>query len=651
MLVASLDIGGAETHIATLSSALAARGHKVTVASRGGQLCERLCGVEHIKIDLSSRSIVKLLRSYILLLRAVRKLRPDVIHSHSRIASFIGEMVARRERICFVTTVHARCSTDGPSGRLSRWGYYSIAVSDDLSRYLSANYSVCADKITVIPNGVDTGRFLPSECKKNRIVFVSRLDSDCSDAAYALCRISRRLIERYRGIEIRIVGGGSEYQKIAVLAKNINLSAGYEALTLSGAKNDVAAELSSARLFVGVGRCAIEAMSAAAPTIIAGNEGYFGIVNEKNAAEAASENFCARGCKGINDERLFDDICALLDMEDGKRKALSRYLREYAIEHNSVNSVAEKTLEAYEKVRSSVSFSPFGVCLCGYYGYENTGDDTLLDRAILRARQSFGNLPICALAHSKNRARYRFGIPCFNRYNILSVIRVIGRSRVLVFGGGTLFQDSTSLRSMLYYSSVACLALLFGKRVELWGNGFSKPKYATSRLLLRFILSRAAYVGTRDKPSLFIAREYGAKGARLEGDLAMGIKKSDCHATPNTDYITKNLDRFALFSLSKRTSRAEYEIFLKRAREIDVSPLVVSMYKGEDREINKRFAKEVGARYVEGLSASELIYLAGRADLCISARLHLLVFAKIANTPFERVGNDVKLVAFCDENG
>ena len=79
--------------------------------------------------------------------------------------------------------------------------------------------------------------------------------------------------------------------------------------------------------------------------------------------------------------------------------------------------------------------------------------------------------------------------------------------------------------------------------------------------------------------------------------------------------------------------------------------VVVSMYKGEDREINKRFAKEVSARYVEGLSASELIYLAGKADLCLSARLHMLVFAKIASTPFESVGNDVKLVAFCDENG
>lgn len=651
MLVASLDIGGAETHIVELSSALAALGHKVTVASLGGQLCKGTCGVEHIKIDLSSRSPIKLLRSYILLLRAVRKLRPDVIHSHSRIASFIGEMVARRERICFITTVHARFSTDGLTGRLSRWGYYSIAVSDDLARYLSANYSVCADKITVIPNGVDTERFLPCDKKKNRIAFVSRLDSDCSDAAYALCRISQRLTERYRGIEIRIVGGGSEYPKIAALADNINRSATYEAFTLSGAKNDVASELSSARLFVGVGRCAIEAMSAGVPTIIAGNEGYFGIINEKNAAEAAIGNFCARGCEGVSDERLFDDICALLDMEDSKRNALSRYLRAYAIDHNSIDVVAKRTLEAYKRAYFSVSFLPFGVCLCGYYGYENTGDDTLFDRAILRARQSFGDLPICALAHSKNRARYRFGIPCFNRYNILSVIRVIRRSRVLVFGGGTLFQDSTSLRSMLYYSSVACLALLFGKRVEIWGNGFSELKYAISRLLLRLILSRAAYVGTRDKPSLFIAREYGAKGAYLEGDLAMGIKKSDCHATPNTDHITKNIDRFAIFSLSKRTSREEYATFLKRAREIGMGLVVVSMYKGEDREINKRFAKEVSARYAEGLSASELIYLAGKADLCLSARLHMLVFAKIANTPFESVGNDVKLVAFCDENG
>ena len=168
--------------------------------------------------------------------------------------------------------------------------------------------------------------------------------------------------------------------------------------------------------------------------------------------------------------------------------------------------------------------------------------------------------------------------------------------------------------------------------------------------MLRSILSHSDYVGVRDKPSLEIADAYGAKRACLEGDLAMVIKKSDCHATPNTDHIIKNTGRFAVFSLSKRTSSEEYRIFVKRAKEIGISVIALSMYKAEDSEINQRFSSDVSARYAEGLSARELVYLLGRADFCLSARLHLLIFAKIAGTPFESVGNDPKLTAFCEEN-
>ena len=121
MLVASLDMGGAETHVVELCRALKSLGHEITVASRGGRLCRKLYGIPHVEIDLATRSPLRLLRSYILLLRTVKKTNPDIIHSHSRIASLLGERVARKKRICFVTTVHARFVLGGIYDRLSRW--------------------------------------------------------------------------------------------------------------------------------------------------------------------------------------------------------------------------------------------------------------------------------------------------------------------------------------------------------------------------------------------------------------------------------------------------------------------------------------------------------------------------------------------------
>ena len=58
---------------------------------------------------------------------------------------------------------------------------------------------------------------------------------------------------------------------------------------------------------------------------------------------------------------------------------------------------------------------------------------------------------------------------------------------------------------------------------------------------------------------------------------------------------------------------------------------------------------ETAGRYIEGISAEELIALLSRASFACGMRLHLLIFAKIAGVEFEGIGSDPKIKAFCDQ--
>lgn len=654
MLVASLDVGGAETHLFELCRTLVSLGNVVTVASNGGRLCEELKGfcVNCVKIPLDSKRPHSLLFSYIALRKLIKKEGFDIVHAHSRIAALVGSAAAKKEKKCFVTTVHANFRDTPLLNRFTRWGYRSIAVSEDLAAYLCEHYSITPERISVIPNGIDTDRFKPREKEGKGILFVSRLDADSSDAAYSLCRIAHRLADRHKGITVRICGGGSEYHRLSIMADKINLELGYHCISLLGGGRDIAAELDGSKVFVGVSRCALEAMSSGVPTFLAGNEGMLGTVNKENVKLAAESNFCCRGCPPIDDKKLLYGISELLELKDNARKELSDFLRSYVSEHNSAVKMARETLEFYKRTLGDVSFEGGGICLCGYYGYGNTGDETLLELAIKRARERGG---VNALAHSPRASQYRFGIPCVNRYNPFSVLDALLRSRTLVFGGGTLFQDRTSLRSMLYYLSVAECALVFGKRIELWGNGLCMPKYRYLQAWLRHILRHTAYIGLRDKPSLDIARSLcGAKAKiRLEGDLALSMSRESCRSSFRTRRLCEELERYALFALCKRSTQDEYRSAKKTAVELKekgITPIVIAMYPAEDREICRTLAIDSGGRYAEGLSAFELISLLGNAELCISARLHLLIFARIADIPFYALGDDPKLAAFCREN-
>lgn len=657
LLIDSLGIGGAETHVYDLCRELSRLGHNVTVASAGGELSRRLCecGVRHIKIRFFTRGVICGVKDYFRLRSLVKQERFDIIHAHSRRAAFVGEFAARRAHIPFVTTAHAKFSVSPIKKYMSRWGYYVSAVSEDIATYLSEAYGIASERIQIIPNGVDTEHFAPKMAEREggerRIVFVSRLDMDCSTAAYALCRMAERLSLRYGKINILIVGGGSEYTSLSLLAAHMNRILGYSAIELCGGVSDVRVMLRGADVFVGVSRAAIEAMSMGVNTVLAGNEGFFGIVTPENINRAAKDNFCGRESCGFNAELLFDAITGVLDMPPEAASEQIRSVRRYIMENHSAAECARKTVNFYRTAIGGSTLWGRGSCICGYYGFGNVGDDTLLREAIKRCRARFDG-GISALTRDPRRNRYAFGVRCINRSNIFSVWREIARSKRLIFGGGTLFQDRTSLRSLIYYCAIAELAHIQGLRIELWGNGLGEIKSRVGRMMLRRVLKNAAYVGLRDKHSADYARSLGVRGSKISFEYDLAYAASPIESARARAICGEEVKRRILVAVSGHTSKDVYrkireEINKQKAAGADV--LIISMYPKEDQKISEKLSLDCEIKHVFGLSGGEVLYLCERAELCISTRLHLLIFADIAGCELIGGGDDPKIILFCKE--
>ena len=98
--------------------------------------------------------------------------------------------------------------------------------------------------------------------------------------------------------------------------------------------------------------------------------------------------------------------------------------------------------------------------LCGYYGEHNLGDDALLQvlvsslpepqQLLITARDP---APVLALAPSAHTV---------NRRSLRRCLRAALRADVLVLGGGSLLQDSTSFTSLVYYLLLMTVARLGG---------------------------------------------------------------------------------------------------------------------------------------------------------------------------------------------
>ena len=148
------------------------------------------------------------------------------------------------------------------------------------------------------------------------------------------------------------------------------------------------------------------------------------------------------------------------------------------------------------------------VLICGYYGEHNLGDDALL--AVLLEQLPRGCRPVVT-ARDQEQVRRVFGVQTTDRTRLAGVLRALAGCDALVLGGGSLLQDATSLRSLIYYAVLMAAARLQGKPVVLWAQGLGPLRRRRSRALVRALLPQATAISWRDGASAALARRWGVK--------------------------------------------------------------------------------------------------------------------------------------------
>ena len=662
MLTGKMDNGGAETHVYELARRLVRDGHGVTLVSSGGEYADRLAseGVICVTLPTDRVSVARLGVLHRYLKKALRRGSFDVVHAHTRLTSAVASAVCRRRRIPLVCTAHALFREKGLKSRAERWGNRAIAVSEDIALRLKSSGHIEENKISVIGNGIDTDAFCPLSGRvKNRVCFLSRLDRDSCDAAFALCRIADDLVARFQGLEIFIGGDGEMLSQIQGIADEVNARVGRRALRIVGRVVDVRGFVGRADVFVGVSRAALEAMSCGVPTVLAGNEGYLGAAIGETLKRAEKTNFCCRGEQRICDESLYRDVCGLLEMKKGERAEVSAKSREYVRLYHSADKMVEMIKKVYQM---AVNESKTSVMLCGYYGFDNLGDDALLRSAIRRAREQYKDADVCAMTKNGAKDSDKFGVRCVGRYSPAVLSRELKSARVLVFGGGTLLQNSTSRRSLTYYLKILDMAKRKGVPTELWGNGIGNIRGRGCRRAVAKALSGCRYVGMRDGESaseaigLLEENGYTSEKVKVEDDLALGTPScSKSRVGQIFAELGLELDTpIAVIALRGMEKRGYLRIIGKHVATVvaeGLTPVYIVMFPAEDTKQTQRFLARSGGVVANGLDESEAVGLMSQASVVLAMRYHACVFAASAGTPFVGYGSESKVERFCRSHG
>lgn len=689
MTLMGLDIGGAETHVLELSRALAEMGEDITVASKGGVYVKELeeCGIKHVTLPLHTKNPFSVIKSYFGLKGLIKKEKFDIVHAHARIPAFICGLLHRRLHFRFVCSAHWVFDVNALWRRIADWGEKTIAVSEDIKQYVIDNYGVFSDNISVTINGVDMKKFsADTDCadvarelglpeKRRTIVYVSRMDTDRSGAARMLAEIAPSLKEKYGDLQIVIVGGGDDFEYVKSLAENANSTAGTDFVHMTGARTDINKLIALGDVFVGVSRAVLEAMSASKPVVIAGNEGYIGLLGKENMDVAVATNFCCRGCEETTNELLFRDLCRLLDMDAEEIKEIGEKNRAIIAESYSAMRMAKDCKAVYASLYP-YDYKKYGdIVFSGYYGFGNMGDDSLLVSIINNLRRLDPDVRITALTKSPRKMRRKYGVRCVGRFNLFAVIRELKHAKLLISGGGSLFQNNTSAKSLEYYVQVIRLAKRMGLPVMVYANGIGPLYGERSHEKVKKVLREVDEISLREPSSYDFLGEIGLEKQILErirvtADPALTLAPQ---TRARRAYIFENAgikapDECFAVSLREwhdlRTSEASADRseFVSRmadaiagiSERLGKIPVFIPVQRSfDDRiclDVKSLVEKRIGRKcpFLRALAASEVIALIEDMSFVIGMRLHMLIYASAAGVPAIGLSYDPKVEAFLE---
>lgn len=268
------------------------------------------------------------------------------------------------------------------------------------------------------------------------------------------------------------------------------------------------------------------------------------------------------------------------------------------------------------------------ILLAGYYGFNNIGDELLGETAKTILKNAADQILIL---DRKNR-------------KLKTIISLLREADILLFSGGSLFQDVTGRGlTVLYYFLLFQLAKFFRKKVFFIAQGIGPIRRRINYWLVKKCLRQVDYLTVRNKESAAFLMALGIEKFKMYNDLLFAFEPGE---------IPKNKNKKISVVFSFRPYGKDYrkQLFklLQRIRQVlkNIEISLVPMQKPQDENLIKDLKNIPGIKVIPYVQ-SEIFKAIANADLAVGMRLHFLILAAKFGIPFIGIIYDPKITGIC----
>lgn len=660
------DIGGGKTHILNLARELSKENELRLVCFRIGEMSKdaQKMGIDTIAIDVKEGWA----KTKALAFNQAKEFKPDLIHCHGSKANLLGILVKNKTGIPVMTTVHSDPELDYMGsplrnisyGNLNRWAlkrmdYYTAVGAAMHDLLISRGFDPY--KIDHVFNAIDfSADYQPKEKHDTITVGIAARLNPVKDISTLIKAFSIAYKEDNR-LRLSIAGTGEEQDKLKAMVKELGLES---VCTFEGWVSDMREYFKKVDINV------LSSLSETFPYSLL--EGALDHVPAIASKVGGIPYLIKHEETGLlfepGDADTFAKEILTLASDEELRSRLAENLYCKARDEFSLDRMKNDQQAIYDRLVSRrTRTGRQGAVLCGAYGKGNAGDDAILRAIIKSLRSKDKDMPIYVMSRTPKETSIQTHVNSLFTFDVLKLKKLLHSSKLFISGGGTLIQDVTSTRSLMFYLFTLKLARKAGAKVEMYGCGIGPIDKPSNRIKTAKILNESADVITlRDSISLELLEEIGVNKPyiALAADPTVNlpeVKDEVVNAAFEKAGISLESKKI-IFCLRPWDEFNDYTPIIKAAEDAynkhGLVPVFLPMEYPRDVEIGETIGKELNVpHFVSSIHhpIEELRGMLASAELVVGMRLHSLIFAAAGGAPIVAISYDVKVDSFVKDSG
>ena len=279
----------------------------------------------------------------------------------------------------------------------------------------------------------------------------------------------------------------------------------------------------------------------------------------------------------------------------------------------------------------------------GYIGFDNFGDEAIAHVLVDKLKKE-GAEKITLISSNPQKSKLIHDVDACPMLKFFSALK---EADTLISGGGSLLQDVTSFKSLIYYLGIIYVAKLLRKDVIIYSQGIGPINSKIGRFLTKWALRGAKEISVRDKKSKELLKSWNIEAELVKDPIfyldlpsknqkgTVGIQLRN-YPTINDKFLNGLADEVV-----KRFSDKNIEIY--------------SLQDSIDLDICEKFARILEKKGMErvqvlsNLPLNEVFDRISNLEYMIAMRFHANVVAIKSNVKTLAINYDIKVKKLAEE--